>query len=194
MGVVTKTKEFRPISRRTNQMNLFSLQFKESFRAPQWEAKLSIKIVMALVMLYFIGAFVLGASVIYPGLNKNVLTKEPLEVFNSVLVYLFFFEFILRFFLQQLPVTNIQSLILLPLKKSKIIHQVLFRSVFSGFNLTPFIIYLPFAISMYRDDYLATQVAAWWMALVLTTLCINFIIYIINQSRHRVPLKEYRKP
>ena len=182
MGVVTKIQEFIPISRRMNQMNLFSLQFKESFRAPQWEAKLSMKIVMGLVILYFIGAFVLGASVIYPGLNKNVLTKEPLEVFNSVLVYLFFFEFILRFFLQQLPVTNIQSLILLPLKKRKIINQVLFRSVFSGFNLTPFIIYLPFAISMYRDDYLATQAAAWWMALVFTTLCINFIIYIINKD------------
>ena len=35
---------------------------------------------------------------------------------------------------------------------------------------------------MYRDDYLATQAAAWWMALVLTTLCINFIIYIINKD------------
>ena len=35
-------------------MNLFSLQWKETFRAPQWEAKLSIKIIMALVMIYFL--------------------------------------------------------------------------------------------------------------------------------------------
>ena len=132
--------------------------------------------------LYFLVAFVLGASFIYPGLNKAVLTKEPVEVFNSVLLYFFFFELVLRFFLQQLPVTNIQNLILLPIKKNKIINHVLFRSAFSGFNLFPFIIYLPFAISMYRDDYLAVQVFAWWSSLLLVTLSINFLIYILNKD------------
>ena len=165
-------------------MNLFSLQWKETFRAPQWEAKLSIKIIMALVMIYFIGAFVLGASVIYPILFKEVLDREPVEVFNGILLYIFFFELVLRFFLQQLPVTNIQALILLPFKKRKIINHVLLRSVFSGFNTTPLIIYLPFAISMYRDDYLGSQVMAWWGALVLVTLCLNFLIYIVNKNNY----------
>ena len=73
-------------------MNLFLLHWKETFRAPQWEAKLSIKIVMALVMLYFIGAFVFGASVIYPILNKEVLDREPVEVFNGIVLYIFFFD------------------------------------------------------------------------------------------------------
>ena len=68
-------------------MNLFSLQRKETFRAPQWETKLSIKIIMTLVMLYFLVAFILGASFIYPGLNKAVQTKEPVEIFNSILLY-----------------------------------------------------------------------------------------------------------
>ena len=163
-------------------MNLFSLQLKETFRAPQWEAKLSIKIIMALVMIYFLGAFVFGASMAYPILYKEVLDREPVEVFNGILLYIFFFELVLRFFLQQLPVTNIQALILLPFKKRKIINHVLLRSVFSGFNTTPLIIYLPFAISMYRDDYLGSQVMAWWVALVLATLCLNFLIYIVNKN------------
>jgi hypothetical protein len=163
-------------------MNLFSLQWKETFRAPQWEAKMSIKVIMVLVTLYFLGAFVFGASMTYPILNKKILDREAVEVFNGIILYIFFFELILRFFLQQLPVTNIQTLILLPFKKRRIINNVLFRSVFSGFNTTPLIIYLPFAISMYRDDYLGTQVVAWWMALLLTTLCLNFLIYIINKN------------
>ena len=163
-------------------MNLFSLQLKETFRAPQWEAKLSIKIIMALVMIYFLGAFVFGASMAYPILYKKVLDREPVEVFNGVLLYIFFFELVLRFFLQQLPVTNIQALILLPFKKRKIINHVLLRSIFSGFNTNPLIIYLPFAISMYRDDYLGSQVMAWWFVLVLVTLCLNFLIYIVNKN------------
>ena len=163
-------------------MNLFSLQWKETFRAPQWEAKLSVKIIMGLVTIYFLGSFLFAASVVYPALNKNILDREPLEVFNSILIYFFFFELVIRFFFQQLPVTNIQTLILLPLKKRKIINHVLLKSVFSGFNFLPFIIYLPFAISMYKDDYLGSVVFSWWLSLVLVTLSLNFINYIINKN------------
>lgn len=163
-------------------MNLFSLQWKESFRAPQWEAKATIKILIGVVSLYFIGSFLFLGSVVYPALNKTVLEREPLEVFNSVLLLFFFAELIIRFFFQQLPVTNIQSLILLPFKKRQIVNHVMLRSVFSPFNLVPFIIYLPFAISMYRDDYLETQALAWWLALLMTTLSLNFLLYIINKN------------
>ena len=161
-------------------MNLFTLQRKETFRAPVG-SKMSIKVVMVLITLYFLVAFVLGASFIYPGLNKAVLTKEPVEVFNSVL-YFFFFELVLRFFLQQLPVTNIQNLILLPIKKSKIINIVMFSSAFSVFNLFPLILYVPFSVSLFRDEYMAVQVLAWWSALLLVTLSINFLIYILNKD------------
>jgi hypothetical protein len=163
-------------------MNLFSLQWKETFRAPQWEAKATIKILIGLVSLYLIGGFVFASSFVYTILNKKVLDREPLEVFNGILLFIFFVELVIRFFLQQLPVTNIQSLILLPFKKRQIVNHVMLRSVFSAYNLFPFIIYLPFAISMYRDDYLGTQVVAWWLALLMTTLCLNFLLYIINKN------------
>jgi hypothetical protein len=163
-------------------MNLFLLQWKESFRAPQWEAKVTIKILIGLVSLYFIGAFLFASSIVYPALNKEALDREPLEVFNGVLLFVFFAELVIRFFLQQLPVTNIQALILLPFKKRQIINHVMLRSVFSAFNLFPLIIYLPFAISMYRDDYLGSQVVAWWLALLMSTLCLNFLLYMINKN------------
>ena len=163
-------------------MNLFSLKWKETFRAPQWEAKLSVKVIIALLMLYFIGAFVFFSSVIYPILFKEVLDREPLEVFNSVLLYVFFGELVIRFFIQELPVTKIQSLILLPIKKRRIVNHVLLRSILSGFNTTPFIFYLPFAVSMYRDDYLPSEILTWWTALLLMTLSINFLSYVVHKS------------
>lgn len=163
-------------------MHLFSLQWKESFRAPQWEAKMTIKILIGIVSLYFLGSFLFIGSIIYPALNKTIFEREPLEVFNSILLLFFFGELIIRFFFQQLPVTNIQSLILLPFKKRQIVNHVILRSVFSPFNLIPFLIYLPFALSMYKDDYLATQALAWWLALLMTTLSLNFLLYIINKN------------
>lgn len=173
---------FYTVGLNRTHMTLLVLKWKETFRAPQWDAKLSIKIIMGLVVLYFLGAFLFLASVIYPILFDNVLDREPLEVFNSALLYIFFAELVIRFFLQQLPVTNIQSLILLPITKSRIINHVLARSVFSGFNTTPLVVYLPFAVSMYKDDYLPNEVAAWWFALLLVTLAINFFTFLTHKS------------
>lgn len=35
---------------------------------------------------------------------------------------------------------------------------------------------------MYRDDYLGSQVVAWWLALLMSTLCLNFLLYMINKN------------
>lgn len=145
-------------------MNLYRLLWKQSFRAPQWQSKISIKIIIALFMIYFVGSILFATSYIYPILSKKLPELEPVDVFSRVLLFVFLTELLIRFFLQKLPVTNIQSLILLPLKKRKIINHVLIRSLISPFNLLPFIAYLPFAISMYRDDYLISQSMAWWFA------------------------------
>lgn len=163
-------------------MHFVWLQWKETFRASQWETKLSIKIIIALVSIYFIGAFTFMASMAYPAVFKLVKTREPLEVINSALLFVFLLGLFFRFFFQQLPVTNIQSLILLPFRKAQIIHHTLLKSIFSGFNLAPLIVYLPIAISMYKDDYLPAEVGAWWASLTMITLCLNWLIFLINKS------------
>ena len=66
-------------------------------------------------------------------------------------------------------------------RKIKSLTTYYFVQPFLGLTF-PFIIYLPFAISMYRDDYLAIQVFAWWSSLLLVTLSINFLIYILNKD------------
>ena len=163
-------------------MNLYRLLWKQSFRAPQWQSKISIKIIIALFMIYFVGSILFATSYIYPILSKKLPELEPVDVFSRVLLFVFLTELLIRFFLQKLPVTNIQSLILLPLKKRKIINHVLIRSLISPFNLLPFIAYLPFAISMYRDDYLISQSMAWWFACLCITLCISLLVFLINKK------------
>lgn len=164
-------------------MDLLSLQWKATFRSPQWEAKLSIKVIMGFLVVYFAGAFVLLSGVVYPILFDKVLDREPLEVANSYLLYVFFSELVMRYFLQQLPVTNIQSLILLPISKKRVIRYSLFKNAISVFNLSPFILYLPFAISMYKDDYLPLQVTAWWGTMFLLTLSVSFFVFLVNKSK-----------
>ena len=71
--------------------SLFKLSRKKFMRAPQLEAKLAIKIIMALVVLYFGSAIVLGGIVIYPAISETALDKDAISVINSFLVPIFIF-------------------------------------------------------------------------------------------------------
>ena len=133
--------------------SLFKLSRKKFMRAPQLEAKLAIKIIMALVVLYFGSAILIGGIVIYPAISETALDKDAISVINSVLVLIFIFEIIIRYFLQQLPVTEIKSFLLLSIPKKRIIKNVLLRSLVSIYNALPILFYLPISINMYLDDY-----------------------------------------
>ena len=154
--------------------SLFQLGRKKFLRAPQLEAKFTIKILMGLVILYFAGSFLFAGVVIYPALSKKFLEQDAISIINSVLVLIFTFELIIRYFLQQLPVTEIKSFLLLSIPKKRIIRNVLLRSLITIYNVIPFLLYLPISIAMFNDDYLLSQVFAWWVSLTLLSLSHKF--------------------
>lgn len=162
--------------------SLFQLGLKKFLRAPQMEAKFTIKIVMALLLLYFAGSLLFGGIVIYPVLSKKFPEQDAISIINSILILIFIFEMIIRYFLQQLPVTEIKSLLLLSISKKRIIRNVLLRSLISIYNSIPYLFYLPISIALYRDDYLLSQVFAWWISLMLLSLSINFITILVNKN------------
>ena len=162
--------------------SLFQLGRKKFLRAPQLEAKFTIKILMGLVILYFAGSFLFAGVVIYPALSKKFLEQDAISIINSFLVLIFTFELITRYFLQQLPVTEIKPFLLLSIPKKRIIRNVLLRSLITIYNAIPFLLYLPISIAMFNDDYLLSQVLAWWVSLTLLSLSINFITILVNKN------------
>jgi len=162
--------------------SLFKLSRKKFMRAPQLEAKLAIKIIMALVVLYFGSAIVLGGIVIYPAISETALDKDAISVINSFLVPIFIFEIIIRYFFQQLPVTEIKSFLLLTIPKKRIIKNVLLRSLISIYNALPILFYLPISISMYLDDYPLDQAIVWWVSVTAFSLCLNYISFLANKN------------
>lgn len=162
--------------------SLFQISYKKFMRAPQLEAKLAIKILMGFVVLYFAGTLLLGGIAVYPLLGDQFPDRDPINIINSILIAIFIFELIIRYFLQQLPVTEIKLFLLLPIPKKRIIHNVLFRSLLSAYNAIPFLFYLPISIFMYQDDYAIEQVLAWWVAVTAFSLSLNFISFLANKN------------
>ena len=162
--------------------SLFQLSHKKFMRAPQLEAKLAIKLLMGFIVLYFGGSLLFAGIAVYPILSDQFPERDPISVINSVLVLIFILELIIRYFLQQLPVTEIKSFLLLSIPKKRIIRNVLFRSLLSVYNAIPVLFYLPISISMLQDDYALGQVIAWWVAVTAFSLCLNFISFLANKN------------
>jgi len=162
--------------------SLFQLSRKKFLRAPQLEAKLAIKLLMGFIVLYFGGSLLFAGIAVYPILSDQFPERDPISIINSVLVLIFILELIIRYFLQQLPVTEIKSFLLLSIPKKRIIRNVLFRSLLSVYNAIPVLFYLPISISMLQDDYALGQVIAWWVAVTAFSLCLNFISFLANKN------------
>ena len=163
-------------------ISLFQLSHKKFMRAPQLEAKLAIKLLMGFIVLYFGGSLLFAGIAVYPILSDQFPERDPISIINSVLVLIFILELIIRYFLQQLPVTEIKSFLLLSIPKKRIIRNVLFRSLLSVYNAIPVLFYLPISISMLQDDYALGQVIAWWVAVTAFSLCLNFISFLANKN------------
>jgi TRAP-type C4-dicarboxylate transport system permease small subunit len=77
-----------------------SLNKKNFFRAPQWELKLALKIVMGFVVLYFLAAFIFLGIGGYSLLVKKNNEIEPILLISEVIGYYFAVDLLVRYFFQ----------------------------------------------------------------------------------------------
>jgi len=159
-----------------------NLEWKQFFRSSYWQKSMAINILMVFLALYFIVIFLsLGLS-LYPLLKKQFPDSDPLLIVNGFIFYWLLADLVMRFFFQKLPVMNIKPLLTLPLKKSKILHYVLGKSVISFFNFLPLFTIIPFGIVLLFQGYSGITVLAWIILLVIFTLIINFLNFIIESK------------
>src|SRR5690606_33180092 len=125
---------------------LLTLKWKAFFRSANLGKSIGLKILMAFLALYFISIFLLAGIGLYPLIEKYMPNEEPMRVVNRFVLLWLLAEFAIRFFLQTLPVLDIKPLLPLPVAKRKVVNFVLFKSIFSIFNLLPLLIIIPFGI------------------------------------------------
>ncbi len=111
--------------------HFLKLEWKQFFRSSYWQKGIAIKIVMAFLALYFIVAFLAVGVGGYFILKKQFPEQDPLQIVNSYLLYALLGDLIFRYLMQKLPVMNIKPMLILPIKKSKLVHYVLAKSSIS---------------------------------------------------------------
>ena len=120
------------------------LEYKQFFRSSYWQKSIALNILLGFVALYFIVVFIALGFSLYPLIHKFFRDRDPLGVESAFVFYWFLADLLMRFFFQKLLLMQVKPLLTLPIKKSKIIHYVLRKSLFSFFNFFTLVKIIPF--------------------------------------------------
>ncbi|QOD59904.1 hypothetical protein H9I45_11155 [Polaribacter haliotis] len=162
--------------------HFLNLEWKQYFRSAHWQKGIAIKIIMVFFALYFIVAFIgLGVGGYYI-LKKEFPEQDPLQLVNSYLLYAILGDLIFRYLMQKLPVMNIKPMLILPIKKSKLVHYVLGKSSVSFFNFLGLFFYVPFAVVLMIEGYNTLGVLGWLFTMILIIQSANFLNFLINKN------------
>ncbi|CAM1349559.1 DUF5687 family protein [Tenacibaculum insulae] len=162
--------------------HFLKLEWKQYFRSSYWQKGIALKIIMGFFVLYMIAAFLSIGVGGYFILKKMFPEQDPLQIVNSVLVFAILGDLIFRYLMQKLPVMNIKPLLILPIKKEKLVHYVLGKSAFSGFNFLSLFFYIPFAVVLIGHDYNVGATLGWLIAMFFIIQATNFLNFLINKN------------
>ena len=110
------------------------------------------------------------------------LEKEDATLYlNSILIYFFLFEIIYRYFVQSLPVVELESLLHLPISKSWIIRFLLIRSFISPLSLIPVLLFTPFAVMEIAGSHGYGAAVSWLALLFLISWSIHWVMLWFKQ-------------
>lgn len=162
-------------------IELIRLQFLKASRSTTAARSIWGVILIWVLTLMLLGYVFVAGLFLREIIEILVPDQDPLEVLNSYLFYFFLTEFMYRYFLQSLPVVDLESLLHLPLGKVKIMHSLLARTFFSPLSIITFLLFLPFSMDVIaaQDDLMS---GFFWVGfLVLTSWTIHWLLLWFKQ-------------
>lgn len=159
-----------------------SHQWKQTKRSTIFQKNVVVNIVLGFFITILFLEFLIGG--IYLGAEWHTIfpNDHPVTKFNSILLYYFAFDFIIRFFMQHLPVMSIQPYLHLPIKKSSIINYLLSKSLLSIFNYFPLMVFIPIAIFQVSVAYSDMVAVMWIVSIFLLMLSMNFLLVYVKKQ------------
>lgn len=158
--------------------HFINLEWKSFKRSASFQTNIAIKILMALGALYFIFIFTGAGIGMYYGLKKMEL--DPFKTLNSFLIYYLFFDLLMRYFLQKMPIINIKQLLLLPFDKLKIVKFAFGKTAFSFFNGIHAFFFIPYSIILLIEGFDPLGVICWHLGIMAIVYFNNYLNIVLN--------------
>lgn len=165
-----------------------SQQWKEAVRSNMWQKNLILNIIVGFFILLMMAYLLFLGLVINPLMNKAFPGMDHIMIFNGFLLYYFLIDLLIRFILQPLPKINIESYLHLPIKKSKIVHYVVSKTILHVLNIMPLLVLIPVAIRLVANQLTGDAGLTWMIAIVGMILGNNFFATYLKRQLGSKPV------
>ena len=160
---------------------LIRLQYLKSVRSTSFAKSLLTNILLGFLILVLLGYVVAIGIFLKFILEKVVPGQDHIALVNSFVIYFFLGEFVYRYFLQKLPVLELESLLHLPIGKSWIIQMLLSRSFISPLSIIAILLVLPFSIQVVSGKYGAFGAVSWVVTIALVSWTLHWFMLWFKQ-------------
>lgn len=160
---------------------LARLQYLKSVRSTSFAKSL-----LANILLVFLGllllSYVVGLGLLLKLILEKVLPgQDHIAWVNSFVIYFFLGEFMYRYFIQKLPVVELESLLHLPIGKKRIVRMLLIRSFISPLNIIAILLVLPFAIQVISLKFGMAGALMWVATIALWSWALHWFMLWFKQ-------------
>ncbi|TNF40352.1 MAG: hypothetical protein EP311_09085 [Cytophagales bacterium] len=160
---------------------LIRLQFLKSVRSTSFAKSLLMNLFMGFLALLLL-SYVFAAGFLLKRIIESLAEgQNPLDVLNSYLIYFFLAEFMYRYFIQKLPVVDLESLLHLPIGKKRIVNILLLRSFISPLSLIALLLFLPFGLDVVWSEYGWQGLITWLGSILLTSWTLHWFMLWFKQ-------------
>jgi len=149
--------------------DLLKQEWKKSYRAPGFYKNLAVGIMLGFFVLYMAAIFLVFGFALNTILEKADNTLNPMELFNSAMLYLMFGGLAIRFFLQPLNTFNLPPYQVMPVKRSTLINFLILKPVTNPLNYFLLLVVVPFAVK---------SVVGYYSWLIAIRFVLSFILLI----------------
>lgn len=162
-------------------LTLFRHSWLQFTRSATLSRNVTTLIFLAFIGLLFGGYFLLLAFFLDSMLQEFSGQEDTFALLTSLLVYYFLGEALFRYFMQSLPVLNIQPYLHLPVSRKKLVNYLIFRSYLHPFNILTAVLFLPYTLQV-MVPRLGTEAAwRWWAVMVLLSWLINGLMFFFKK-------------
>ena len=163
-------------------LQFIQLQFKSKIRSVSLGRDLIAGLFLMIIVLFLLG-YVILISVSLPFIIRSFFEVEnPVGFLNSYILFFFATEFLYRFFLQKLPVAELQHYLHLPIPRWKIVHFLLQRSFISLLNLIAILLLVPFTIIEVAGHHGTLSAISWLGTIVLISWSVHWITLVFKRG------------
>ena len=162
--------------------SFISHQWKQAARSTIFQKNIVVNIFLGLIILILFLEFLVAGLYLGDKWHELFPDVDPVSKFNSILLYYFAIDLIIRFFMQNIPVMSVQTYLHLPIKKSSILNYLLSKSLLSIFNYFPLLVFIPIAIFQVASNYDSTIAFVWIVSVFLLMLSNNFLLLYMKRQ------------